>query len=825
MKKNHLKQILSASLSLALAVSSAPIPVGAIGPAEAAAPAFVAKLTPPERFGYVASSYAPKGEEKPRLIIMSDLHAHVEVQHNILNMLESLVPKLRGQSDKKVPIFLEGGWEANLEEPLKGMTNPQVRSFFDEYYLQKAEMGGPQAYSEHIAGTNQVTMVGVEDKEEYLANKARFAKTYPERRQLLEAIKLQETSMRLLSDEVEGHSFIKLQQVRDDYNAGRLSAERYVKVLLRYVDRFHMEGRYVSALRNFSTTNQVELDAALANVYREISVRLSEKRPMTAFLRQQLGNEANIRENLARVDADLDLLKRLVSDQLTPSEVTLAMARISSLTRVAEMLLKDQPHSIDIESVLRHSLDFYPLAFLRDETLVKNSLAHLDRMGPDATGILVAGGFHTEAIASYLAAHKISNMVISPVITRDLTTEEQLNYVKRMSGDHVAPAEIAADLSWIKTGRQNTIDALSAGTPMTATNQGQIQTNDPKGPITGDKMLGGMRPEVLSDLANPVIVQKLADIGLNVRDDAAPVFAPEGAVDEKEVEARVAAVQQAFAAGNITGVLLNSGLPGTTLKLVKDPQTNRSHYVEVGRLADAPMTRIEQDANAQLAAMPSGSTPKQTLYVQALPTRAGLLALGGVSQFIDLNEKEGVVPVVLDRYLQAIAEPAAAGSVEESHQLLASHAIVHEVGESILRGVSKNATTEEQVTTAHSYAVAAVLSEARLGEGGAQRFAAAASKEFALSNVPVQGVSAKALAEGVAQIVSPKNLKVETVVKLANAFAEQHLVEADQATVLEALRNLQGTMAYDMAIAGYSAPLLARLRKQLAADAAVAGAA
>ena len=164
MNGKNLKQILSTSLSLALAVTSAPLPAGAVGPMAATGPSFVAKLTPPEKFGYVASSFAPKGETNPRIILISDLHAHVEVQHNIKGILEHLVGQLRGSgsamSNKTVPIFVEGGWAPHLEEPLKPIQNSAARTFLKEYFLQKAEYGAAQAYSEKVAGTNQVVLIG-----------------------------------------------------------------------------------------------------------------------------------------------------------------------------------------------------------------------------------------------------------------------------------------------------------------------------------------------------------------------------------------------------------------------------------------------------------------------------------------------------------------------------------------------------------------------------------------------------------------------------------------------------------------------------------------
>jgi len=103
---------LSTTLSLALGVSSIPMPVGAAGPMGPVAPAFAERLAPPSQFGYVASSYAPNNEDKPRLIVIADLHGHIQVQRHIMGILENLTSQLRKAGtvteNSKGPIFVEG---------------------------------------------------------------------------------------------------------------------------------------------------------------------------------------------------------------------------------------------------------------------------------------------------------------------------------------------------------------------------------------------------------------------------------------------------------------------------------------------------------------------------------------------------------------------------------------------------------------------------------------------------------------------------------------------------------------------------------------------
>jgi hypothetical protein len=486
MTTKNLKQILSTSLSLVLVVSSAPIPAGAMGPVDAAAPAFVAALTPPERFGYVSSSFSPKSDaERPRLIIISDLHGHIEVQKNIMGMLDKLVDTLH--VDKKVPIFLEGGWTPNLEEPLRGVTNPKVRAFLDEYLLHKAELSAGQAYSEKVAGSDKVSLIGVENQGEYERNKAVFVKTYPVRKKLIVALRREEKALKQLSDAISNRAFLSLQKMRDDYNAGKVQPEQFARMLVRQAGRTGISGHYVDVLKNAATASPNDLDVAYSEIYKLVSVRLSEARPMTAFLRQSIGDEADLRQKIAIIDSRLDLLNRLVGNQLTPAEVPLAMARMEELVQVAQMLVPPDSVNMNVGDVVRDSLNFYPYAMVRNETLVKNSLSALDKMGPDATGILIVGGFHAQAIDQYLQDHQISYMQLNPTITRDLSADEQLNYIKRVCNDHVTSTELSGDLEALQNGGSSRLAGAAVG-PSTFLHEGQMP---PDGKVQND-LAGGL---------------------------------------------------------------------------------------------------------------------------------------------------------------------------------------------------------------------------------------------------------------------------------------------------------------------------------------------
>lgn len=441
-----MSQALAIFISVALLVSSTP-EMSTAFPASPSSPAFIAALTPSEQLGYVASSYDPGHSTLPRLIIISDLHGHLEVQEKIIGMLETFVKRLSSKAaQSQVPIFLEGGWTPHLEEPLRTVKNSKVRAILAEYLLKKSELPAAQVFSERHVGATQFTLTGVENQEEYEANRARFAETYPVRKALLEALAKKEQSIAVVRKHTEVRAFRKLNDLRQDYQSGKPAGENYPRVLARHAVRYAIHNQYVETLSHPSAVKAGDFELALTIVHRQVLERLSGTRPISSYLRSSLKNEDVIRKNLAYIDGYLDLLKRVLGNQLTPQEVPYALAMLPRLVQVAEILLKNERLGMDISQGVRRSLDFYPYAFVRDETLVKNSLTVLESdPAHPSTGILVAGGFHSDAITEYLRDRKIPYLLVNPVVSREITAEEHLNYIKRICNEHVTPEEVSAD--------------------------------------------------------------------------------------------------------------------------------------------------------------------------------------------------------------------------------------------------------------------------------------------------------------------------------------------------------------------------------------------
>jgi hypothetical protein len=770
MNKTTVTKIFSTSLSLALAVTSAPIPAGAVGPTGPAAPAFVARLTPPEQFGYVASSFAPGNAERPRLIVIADLHGHVEVQKNIIGILSDVVPKIKS-AHRKVPILVEGGWEPNLEEPLKAVSDPSVRSFMGQYLLQKSEINAAQAFSEKVAGPDSpVTLIGAETKEEYMANKERFAKTYPERKQLLLAIKHKEAALRALSSNITGGAYRKLQNMRDDYFAGKIRVETFSKTLVRLASRCQVSLPQADILKNPAAASSADLEVALNGAYRRVLAALSSDQPLSALWRRSLGDENNIRFNLAQVDANLDLLKRLVGNQLTPGEVPLAMAKMAELIQTAEKLV-GETSGVNVAKVVRDSFYFYPFATLRDESLMVNSLRVIEQFGPEATGILVAGGFHTDSISDSLRRKGIAHLVIHPVITRDLTTEEQLNYVKRVCDEHVTADEVKADLAWLKMPASRRTAAAAIG-PVSGLPGKTTEDNN--------KMLGGiakgMEDQVKAMLSvDREAVAKLSHLGVQGLAEGAVL--PGTAAEVSAVaEGRIYRAPKVLAGAGFGGLASLDLKGGITISR----QTDESYIVE-DQVASKEALGIIVNQVAQLG---GAGQDADVIDLVSVKDDEAIEKLGAEARIIADSKNKRIVIVMAESRMEILKNAMARlanvpGSVrldtpEAAALVRTLHTLVHEFGHAFgLEGQNEAATINFGIVA--TFATLRALRPHNTAKELADFMVFSMAKQFGLAGLGAafNRATANGLAEWLANKINPKELRSEQVQQLVTEMQQE----------------------------------------------------
>ena len=89
--------------------------------------------------------------------------------------------------------------------------------------------------------------------------------------------------MKELSKYIANGSFEKLQAMRDDYNAGRISSDRYAKGLSHQAARFHITGHPVDVLNNSENAKPNDLEVAFAQVYQAVALHVAKGSALDIF--------------------------------------------------------------------------------------------------------------------------------------------------------------------------------------------------------------------------------------------------------------------------------------------------------------------------------------------------------------------------------------------------------------------------------------------------------------------------------------------------------------------------------------------------------------
>jgi len=147
---------------------------------------------------------------------------------------------------------------------------------------------------------------------------------------------------------------------------------------------------------------------------------------------------------------DLKLLGKLVRLELRREEIPRFLekeksldgaALCATLRRLAAVAGVDARLPVDAGQVTAHMAEidaFYRTALERDEVIVRNTIASMDR-DKGSSAVIIAGGFHTPGIVERLRSRGISYLVIAP---RMRTVYDSGVYVARML-DQPLPLEMA----------------------------------------------------------------------------------------------------------------------------------------------------------------------------------------------------------------------------------------------------------------------------------------------------------------------------------------------------------------------------------------------
>lgn len=508
--KRRFCQVLSLLISVALIFSSSEFVHAAVLPSTPASLINLANFSIPGNLGMIMDAYR-SGNDKRFVFVVQDLHIHPPVQKKIRDLLGFLIkqPQLKNTrligvegAEGQIPTMAEAsrpnpalkrkvadflieqgeltGAEAFAIEHGRGDLLWGVEN--DKYYqadrylyvmtlkarkelrqrldfldarlteVTNRKLKQPAAVKE-VARIEKALEQGMMQPTAVLrtwlkqgANLPLKMRPYPRLRALANVIEVEEQGghSQLVNDARNFISvlgpYLMAPERRELEKLGKSDPELYYLRLVWLARERHLEGALPPTLRGYAAGlsgirdfSAFDVEQELLTFAPEFKAFLSkDKRSQNAFLAQK----------------SLRFLARYLSQQATDYEVMAwtrhmqeMIARVKALGLLSDQEVNELTHRIS------NQIDFYSLALVRNEPMIKNLLAEMKLRDSSETAVLVAGGFHTRGLTDVLRKSGVSYIVLTPTVEEDFKAEYSALYEQRLADDHLNPAEIEKGVS------------------------------------------------------------------------------------------------------------------------------------------------------------------------------------------------------------------------------------------------------------------------------------------------------------------------------------------------------------------------------------------
>lgn len=264
---------------------------------------------------------------------------------------------------------------------------------------------------------------------------------------LMEAIKVQElvdfsqidteksALMTQLAKNLSKDELSKMSRATIDFQRGKLSTANY----------YHL-------LNQMATDKKIDMAAyknlkpyiVYLNVYEKINSAdlFKEKETLEAEVKRSFFKNVD-QARLDKLSKNASILEKLFSVRLTNDDLAYFKNNRTDFTAYEfQSFIKEQAPKFNLTLNVDFSADplakylpkleaFYDEAKTRDEILAQNTLNQMDAEG-SRVGVLVAGGFHTAGMTTYLRSKNIPYMIVTPRILKEDVNNP---YLKLISGE------------------------------------------------------------------------------------------------------------------------------------------------------------------------------------------------------------------------------------------------------------------------------------------------------------------------------------------------------------------------------------------------------
>ena len=393
-----------------------------------------------ESIGQVQQRWKSSDEKERTVIIIQDAHSNFSAQKNLAEIICELVPQL-SQKGQTPFVGIEGAIGNYDLNKLRDFPIREAKEIVGCEYVKQGKFLGAELAS--ILSERDFVLSGVENDsllaENYqafinVADKADFVKTImAEYRDLIKNLKREFYSEKLKEIDLKVSA----------YRQGEVDVFDYVKTLFTsgFAEMLDVYA-YINLAQLYEFLNNAQGSDKCSRLLSTINMpKLIQDVDQFNYDLLCLFAQNEKERTIIKCENYIELLSRILTLQATREDITAYYAHNINLKTVCTKLqnifgLRIQiKNNIKIcEDVLQKAEKFYEAAEKRDAFLLNNLLEEMTERG-QSTGVIVAGGYHTESLVKLCREQGVSYAVVTPHLN---TTDCDINYMGRMMGD-IAP--------------------------------------------------------------------------------------------------------------------------------------------------------------------------------------------------------------------------------------------------------------------------------------------------------------------------------------------------------------------------------------------------
>lgn len=407
----------------------------------------------PQDLGNITQTF--QGSSDKLVIHIQDLHTHYEAQDKEAKIIEYLMDKYG------VNLVCVEGAEGDFEENLKFFRSypedDHLREKVARFFMKKGYLTGADYLG--ITKKNPPQIFGIENEKLYNKHLNIFNNCHVEKETLLKELKNIESILKRLQVKIYPHSLKKLNQTIEAYRQGKITYRQYIVYLIKLADKKNLSKDTYKNLELLSKATDLKYRIDFDAISREEEIDNSKVEDELYNLIDNLKlslckNE--LQKKLFKVSRAVNILIRLFNVQITnqdyqyykfhqedfnlPDIINFCL-KYSKLYKIpSPNITYGQLYKLDKN--FEESLDFYFVAFQRDNSFLDNTLNRMNQANQNKA-VLISGGFHTRGLCEQLKEEDISYVVIAPVLTEAMDMQNYFEILKgkRLTADEILTAD------------------------------------------------------------------------------------------------------------------------------------------------------------------------------------------------------------------------------------------------------------------------------------------------------------------------------------------------------------------------------------------------